>query len=58
MEGNGHIVEVPEFVVREVGALHLQLAAAHQEIERLREELARYHVPHTHGQPAVSTVAP
>ena len=40
MSENGELVTVPDFIVREVGALHLQLAAAQEEIQRLSRELA------------------
>jgi len=40
VENSGTLVEIPDFVVRQVGVLQLQLAAAHEEIRRLNEELS------------------
>jgi hypothetical protein len=33
-------IQIPDFVVRQVGALQIQLAAANEEIARLRNEIA------------------
>lgn len=37
---NGQTMLIPDFVVRQVGALQLQLAAANEEIAALRQELS------------------
>lgn len=40
MSGEQQTVHLPDFVVRQVGALQLQLAAAQEENRILREQLA------------------
>jgi hypothetical protein len=40
MDNGRQVIEVPEFVVRQVGLLQLQLAAANEEIQRLTAEIA------------------
>jgi len=40
MNNGGQVIHIPEFVVRQVGLLQLQLAAANEEIHRLTAELA------------------
>jgi hypothetical protein len=40
MDNGGHVIQVPDFVVRQVGLLQLQLAAANEEIQRLTAEIA------------------
>lgn len=37
---NDETVPIPDFVVRQVGALQLQLAAANEQIQQLLQELA------------------
>ena len=40
MDDENQFIQVPDFVVRHVGLVQLQLAAAQNEIQRLNEELA------------------
>lgn len=40
MDNGGQVIQVPDFVVRQVGLLQLQLAAANEEIQRLTAEIA------------------
>jgi transposase len=40
MDNGGQVIHIPEFVVRQVGLLQLQLAAANEEIHRLTAEIA------------------
>jgi hypothetical protein len=40
MDNAGQVIQIPEFVVRQVGFLQLQLAAANEEIQRLTAEIA------------------
>ena len=40
MDKCGQVIHIPEFVVRQVGLLQLQLAAANEEIHRLTAEIA------------------
>lgn len=40
MDDENQVIHLPDFVVRHVGLVQLQLAAAQNEIQRLNEELA------------------